>query len=107
VHPDQRALPISLPITELADLDTVYTYSFIVTNLDVSTPDKVAVVEHWYRHRTQVENVSVTPSMVPSPGISRRDIRRSTPRGCGVCCSRSTSRAGGISSPPPPAPAPR
>jgi len=30
----------------------VYGYSFIVTNLDVSTPDKAAAVEHWYRHRT-------------------------------------------------------
>jgi Transposase DDE domain group 1 len=28
-----------------------------VTDLDVSTPDKAAAVEHWYRHRTQVENV--------------------------------------------------
>ncbi|MDQ2710231.1 MAG: transposase [Actinomycetota bacterium] len=27
-----------------------------MTDLDVSTPDKAAVVEHWYRHRTQVEN---------------------------------------------------
>jgi hypothetical protein len=53
LHPDQRALPIS----ELADADTVYGYSFIVTDLDVSTPDKAAAVEHWYRHRTQVENI--------------------------------------------------
>jgi hypothetical protein len=53
LHPDQRALPI----TELAELDAVYGYSFIVTNLDVSTPDKAVAVEHWYRHRTQVENI--------------------------------------------------
>lgn len=53
LHPDQRALPL----TELADLDAVYGYSFIVTNLDVTTPDRAAAVEHWYRHRTQVENV--------------------------------------------------
>ncbi|MGH3781070.1 MAG: hypothetical protein ACRDRO_10700 [Pseudonocardiaceae bacterium] len=33
LHPDQRALPLN----ELADLDAVYGYSFIVTNLDVST----------------------------------------------------------------------
>lgn len=52
LSPAQRALPI----TELADL-AVYAYSFVVTNLDVSTPDKAAAVEHWYRHRTQVENV--------------------------------------------------
>jgi hypothetical protein len=28
-----------------------------VTNLDVTTSEAAAVVEHWYRHRTQVENV--------------------------------------------------
>ena len=53
LHPDQRALPIA----ELAGADAIYVYSFIVTNLDVSTPDTAAAVEHWYRHRTQVENV--------------------------------------------------
>jgi hypothetical protein len=53
LHPAQRALPI----TELADVDTVYGYSFIVTNLDVSTPDKAAAVAHWYRHRTAIENI--------------------------------------------------
>ncbi|MGH3611452.1 MAG: IS1380 family transposase [Pseudonocardia sp.] len=53
LRPDQRALPIAA----LADLDAVYGYSFIVTNLDVSTPDKVAAVEHWYRHRTHIENI--------------------------------------------------
>jgi hypothetical protein len=53
LHPDQRALPIA----ELAGLDAVYGYSFIVTDLDVSTPAKAAAVEHWYRHRTAIENV--------------------------------------------------
>ena len=53
LHSDQRALPI----TELAEADTVYGYSFIVTNLDVTTPGKAAAVEHWYRHRTAIENV--------------------------------------------------
>jgi hypothetical protein len=53
LHPDQRALPID----ELAGADAVYGYSFIVTNLDVSTADKAAAVEHWYRHRTLIENV--------------------------------------------------
>ena len=28
-----------------------------MTDLDVSTPGRAAAVEHWYRHRTQVENV--------------------------------------------------
>jgi len=53
LHPDQRALPLA----ELTEADTVYGYSFIVTNLDVTTPDRAAAVEHWYRHRTQVENL--------------------------------------------------
>jgi hypothetical protein len=53
LHPDQRALPLD----ELAEADAVYGYSFIVTNLDVTTPGRAAAVEHWYRHRTQVENV--------------------------------------------------
>ena len=30
---------------------------FILTNLDVSSPDKAAAAEHWYRHRTTVENL--------------------------------------------------
>jgi hypothetical protein len=53
LHPDQRALPIN----ELAATDAVYGYSFIVTNLDVSTGEQAATVEHWYRHRTSIENV--------------------------------------------------
>lgn len=53
LHPDQRALPL----TELADADAIYGYSFVLTNLDVSTPDTAAAVEHWYRHRTSVENI--------------------------------------------------
>jgi hypothetical protein len=35
----------------------VYGYSVIVTNLNVSTPDKAAAVEHCYRHRTAIENI--------------------------------------------------
>jgi hypothetical protein len=34
----------------------VYGYLFIVTSLEVSTSEAAAQVEHWYRHRTQVEN---------------------------------------------------
>jgi hypothetical protein len=56
LHPDQRALPLD-ELTVLAATDPVYGYSFVVTNLDVSTPDRAAAVEHWYRHRTQVENI--------------------------------------------------
>jgi hypothetical protein len=53
LHPGQRALPIP----ELASAEVIYGYSFILTNLDVSTPGKAAAVEHWYRHRTTVENI--------------------------------------------------
>jgi hypothetical protein len=53
LHPDQRALPLP----ELAALDPVYGYSFIVTNLDVSTAAQAVAVEHWYRHRTSIENL--------------------------------------------------
>ena len=53
LHPDQRALPLP----ELAKAGAIYAYSFILTNLDVSTPDKAAAAEHWYRHRTTIENL--------------------------------------------------
>jgi hypothetical protein len=53
LHPGQRALPIP----ELATADAIYGYSFILTNLDVSAPDKAAAAEHWYRHRTTIENI--------------------------------------------------
>jgi len=53
LHPDQRALPFP----ELAAEPAIYACSFICTNLDVSTPSKAAAVEHWYRHRTSVENI--------------------------------------------------
>ena len=53
LHPDQRALPLD----ELAAADAVYGYSFVVTNLDVSTGERAAAVEHWYRHRTSIENM--------------------------------------------------
>ena len=70
LHPEQRALPIE----ELAGADAVYGYSFIVTDLDVSTPDKAVAVEHWYRHRTMIENVFLLPGFracgmtSPDPG---------------------------------------
>jgi Transposase DDE domain group 1 len=53
LHPGQRALPIA----GLAGADAIYGYSFILTNLDVSAPDKAAAVEHWHRHRTTIENI--------------------------------------------------
>ncbi|HXZ75767.1 MAG TPA: IS1380 family transposase [Streptosporangiaceae bacterium] len=53
LHPDQRALPIP----ELEQEPAIYAYSFICTNLDVSTPARAAAAEHWYRHRTVIENI--------------------------------------------------
>ena len=53
LHPGQRALPIA----ELEHADAIYGYSFILTNLDVSTQDRAAAAEHWYRHRTSIENL--------------------------------------------------
>jgi len=53
LHPDQRALPFP----ELAQQPAIYAYSFILTSLDVSSPARAAAAEHWYRHRTAVENL--------------------------------------------------
>jgi hypothetical protein len=53
LHPDQRGMLFP----ELAAQPAVYAYSFILTNLDVSSADKAAAAEHWYRHRTTVENI--------------------------------------------------
>jgi Transposase DDE domain group 1 len=70
LHPDQRALPLD----ELAQADAVYGYSFLLTNLDVCTPAKAAAVEHWYRHRTEIENIFLLPGFLacgmtsPEPG---------------------------------------
>jgi len=42
---------------ELAQQAAIYAYSFILTSLDVSSPDTAVAAEHWYRHRTTVENI--------------------------------------------------
>jgi hypothetical protein len=49
VHPDQLQLALD------GVIDHVYLYSFILTNLDVATAEKVVAVEHWYRRRTDIE----------------------------------------------------
>jgi hypothetical protein len=52
----RRTIPKDQPALALdGKLDHVYGYSFILTNLDVSTDEKIAEVEHWYRHRTDIE----------------------------------------------------
>ncbi len=53
LHPGQRALPFP----ELEHEPAIYAYSFICTNIDVSTPARAVACEYWYRHRTTVENV--------------------------------------------------
>ena len=37
-------------------LEKVWAYSFVVTNLDVSTPKRAREVEAWYRRRTDIED---------------------------------------------------
>lgn len=51
----------TIPAEQLAlalegDVEQVWAYSFIVTNLDITTPAKAAAVESWYRHRTDIED---------------------------------------------------
>ena len=53
LHPAQRALPLP----GLAEAGAIYGYSFILTSLDVSAPGRAVAAEHWYRHRTTVENI--------------------------------------------------
>lgn len=38
------------------DVEQVWAYSFIVTNLDLTTPGEAAAVECWHRHRTDIED---------------------------------------------------
>ena len=71
LHPDQRALVID----ELAQADAVYGYSFILTNLDVFTSAHAAPIEHWYRHRTDIENVFRDAQH----GAALRHLPRDTP----------------------------
>jgi hypothetical protein len=92
LHPDQRALAIP----ELARADAIYGYSFILTNLDVSSPARAAAVEHWYRHRTTVENIFRDSKH----GAALRHLPRSIPPGCGERCSPPAWPAGCTSSPP-------
>lgn len=39
-------------------IDEVDSYSFILTNCDVSTEEELAEVEFWYRHRTDIEELN-------------------------------------------------
>lgn len=50
IDPDQLALVLD------GELDTVYAYSFIATNLALDTPTRAVQVEAWYRQRTNIED---------------------------------------------------
>ncbi len=39
-------------------IDEVDSYSFILTNMDVGNEEKLAEVEYWYRHRTEIEELN-------------------------------------------------
>ncbi len=96
LHPDQRALPL----TELADADAVYGYSFILTNLDVSTPDRAAAVEHWYRQRTSIGDIRAGSSHSPLPRTAGHSSRAATTQL--LFCGTSATAAFLRSSPPSP-----
>ncbi len=53
LHPGQRVLPIP----ELAAEPAIYADSFILTGIDVPAPARAVACEHWYRHRTSIENI--------------------------------------------------
>ena len=96
LHPDQRALPIP----ELAQQPAIYAYSFIMTNLDVSSPDKAIAAEHWYRHRTTVENIFRDSKLGAALRHLPSGYPQVNPRGCGARCSPRPWPPGCTSSPP-------
>lgn len=57
-------------------IDAVFGYSFILTNLDVSDAEKLAEVEWWYRHRTDIEALNEDGNTAPRCVTSRRDPTR-------------------------------
>lgn len=50
IDPDQLALALD------GELDTVYAYSFIATNMAVDTSAQAVETEYWYRQRTDIED---------------------------------------------------
>jgi len=48
--------PGQLTLALGGQVDQVWAYSFIVTNLDISTRTKAQTVEAWFRHRTDIED---------------------------------------------------
>jgi hypothetical protein len=95
LRPYQRALPI-------AELNAVYGYSFIMTNRDVSTSAKPLPWSTGTGTGPRSKTSSATPSSALRCVTFPRGTRRSTGRGRGVRCSRSTTQAGCTISPLPP-----
>jgi len=50
----------------------VYGYSFILTNLDVGTPEQLAELEWWYRHRTDIEALNKDAALRHLPSADHR-----------------------------------
>jgi hypothetical protein len=53
---------------------TVYAYSFIITNLDVSTPAKAIALEAWHRMRTDIEDRTAPRGALLYPRLSREKL---------------------------------
>lgn len=49
--------PGQLSLALEQNAEQIYGYSFILTNLDTSTPTKAAETEAWHRHRTDIEEL--------------------------------------------------
>ena len=55
--PRRRTIPADqLALALAGEVLTVYAYSFIITNLDVSTPATAVALEAWHRMRTDIED---------------------------------------------------
>ena len=93
LHPDQRALPIP----ELAGAGAIYAYSFILTNLDVTAPDKAVAAETGTgiapASRTssakQARRRPPAPPLRIPPGEHGLDVGRAVPRAWPPGCTSS------------------
>jgi hypothetical protein len=78
----RRAIPkgqLALALDGL--VEPVYAYSFIATNLDVSTPAKAVAVEAWHRMRTDIEDRIRMPSTVSDPVAGTGVVERTADHG--------------------------
>lgn len=49
--------PGQLALALTGSIEQIYSYSFILTNLDTATTTAAAQVEYWHRHRTDIEEL--------------------------------------------------